>query len=447
MRVLWRDYTTVLVLVGLCLLLSVVTWGKQYPAGAGGGRQLADVIQKQAQRGATVMIVVRDTVEDAEFAAAMKERLELGGLKVVETVHGQPADARQAIRQASDAGSQIDWIAGSEATAAWGLFHDLPALGAATKDARLIAPPSYYGPTFLKVSNLLNIANQIAFIAIIAIGMTMVIIVGGIDLSVGSVVALSAVIAARLIRDYAGGVAAGPAALSLCCLAAVALCAAVGAFNGACVTLLRIPPFIVTLATMSVAAGLASMVTRSETINEIPASILVLTRGAVVFVFMRGAVVGIPNPVILMLVLYGIGHVILSRTTFGRYLYAVGGNRKAAWLCGVPVRRVELASYVISGGLAGLAGVLMVSQYRSGAPTYGLTYELQVIAAVVVGGTSLSGGQGQMFGTLLGALLIAVVQNGMNLMGISSDPQKVVLGLVILAAAVIDRLKQGRSVE
>jgi ribose transport system permease protein len=195
-----------------------------------------------------------------------------------------------------------------------------------------------------------------------------------------------------------------------------------------------IPPFIVTLATMSVASGLASMITRSETINEIPASILILT---------RGSFFGIPNPVILMLVLYGIGHVVLSRTTFGRYLYAVGGNRKAAWLCGVPVRRVELAAYIISGSLAGLAGVLMVSQYQSGAPTYGVTYELQVIAAVVVGGTSLAGGQGRMFGTLLGALLIAVVQNGMNLMEISSDPQKVVLGLVILAAAMLDRLKQG----
>jgi ribose transport system permease protein len=156
---------------------------------------------------------------------------------------------------------------------------------------------------------------------------------------------------------------------------------------------------------------------------------------------------GVPNPVWLMLVLYAIGHVVLSRTTFGRYLYAVGGNRKAAWLCGVPVRRVELASYVISGALAGLAGVLMVSQYQSGAPTYGVTYELQVIAAVVVGGTSLSGGQGRMFGTLLGALLIAVVQNGMNLMEISSNPQRVVLGLVILAAAIIDRLKQGRAGE
>jgi ribose transport system permease protein len=343
-------------------------------------------------------------------------------------------DVRRAITRVGEAGEQIEWIAATEGPAVWTLFENVVALGSAAGKAEVVSPPAYYGPTFLKVRNLLNIANQIALIAIIAIGMTMVIIVGGIDLSVGSLVALSAVIAARFIRDYGGGAEAGVPALFACCGAAIALCAAAGAFNGAFVTGMGIPPFIVTLATMSVASGLASMITRSETINEIPESILVLT---------RGSLVGIPNPVILMLVLYAIGHVVLSRTTFGRYLYAVGGNRKAAWLCGVPVRRVELAAYIISGSLAGLAGVLMVSQYQSGAPTYGVTYELQVIAAVVVGGTSLAGGQGRMFGTLLGALLIAVVQNGMNLMEISSDPQKVVLGLVILAAALLDRLKQG----
>ncbi len=435
LRALLRDYTTVAVLVGLCAVLSVVTWGKQSPEGASGGGQLADLIARRAKAGDTVLIVVRATADDAEFARELAERLQGRGLAIAETVRGQPADARQAIRRAGDAGARIDWIAGSQATTAWNLFSNLTSLGPAVSEAQVVSPESYYGPTFLKLSNLLNIANQIAFIAIIAIGMTMVIIVGGIDLSVGSVVALSAVVTARLIRDFAGGTQATGAGLVACGLAAIALCAAVGAFNGMFVTLLRIPPFIVTLATMSAASGLAIMVTRSETINDIPAAILVLT---------RGTLAGVPNPVWLMLVLYAIGHVVLSRTTFGRYLYAVGGNRKAAWLCGVPVRRVELASYVICGALAGLAGVLMVSQYQSGAPTYGVTYELQVIAAVVVGGTSLSGGQGRMFGTLLGALLIAVVQNGMNLMGISSEPQKVVLGLVILAAAMIDRVKQGR---
>src|SRR3954470_12346433 len=151
MRVLWRDYTTVLVLVGLCVLLSAVTWRKQFASGASGGSQLAALIQRQSPAGAAVLIVVRDTEEDAEFATALKERLEVSGLRVVEVVQGQPTDARRAIRRASDAEIPIDWIAATEATAAWGLFHDLPGIGAATKNARLIAPPSYYGPTFLKL--------------------------------------------------------------------------------------------------------------------------------------------------------------------------------------------------------------------------------------------------------------------------------------------------------
>jgi ribose transport system permease protein len=434
-RTILGEYTTVIALVLLCGLLSIITWGQQFPAGASGGKQVARIIAERGNSGDRVLIVVRPTEEDAEFAGALEADLLKSGFRIVETVSGQPTDARRAITQAGRSEEQIQWIATSEGPAAWSLFENVAALGPVAEKVQVVSPRAYYGPTFLKVQNLLNIANQIALIAIIAIGMTMVIIVGGIDLSVGSLVALAAVIAARLIRDYGGGAGASVPALIACCGAAIALSAAAGAFNGAFVTGLGIPPFIVTLATMSVASGLASMITRSETINEIPASILVLT---------RGSLVGIPNPVILMLVLYAIGHVVLSRTTFGRYLYAVGGNRKAAWLCGVPVRRVELSAYIISGSLAGLAGVLMVSQYQSGAPTYGVTYELQVIAAVVVGGTSLSGGQGRMFGTLLGALLIAVVQNGMNLMEISSDPQKVVLGLVILAAAMLDRLKQGR---
>jgi ribose transport system permease protein len=438
LQTILRDYTTIIVLLALCAILSVRTLGKQSPSGAGGGRQLAELIHQRSSGGGTVLIVVRDTADDAQFAAAAQQQLASNGFRVIDTVLGQPADARRAIQRASDAGEKIDWIAGNEATSRWGLFENLPAIGSATAGAQLIAPPTYYGSTFLNSENLLNILNQVALIAIIAIGMTMVIIVGGIDLSVGSIVALSAVLTARAIRDFAGGASAGPAGLIACCIGAMVLCGAVGALNGALVTLLRIPPFIVTLASMSAASGLAMITTRSETINAIPSYMLVLT---------RSSIAGVPTPVILMLILYAIGHVVLSRTTFGRYLYAVGGNRKAAWLCGLPVRRVELAAYTISAALAGLAGVLMVSQYQSGAPTYGATYELQVIAAVVVGGTSLSGGQGTMFGTLLGALLIAVVQNGMNLMEISSEPQKVVLGLVILAAAVIDRLKQGRSAE
>jgi ribose transport system permease protein len=385
------------------------------------------------------LIVVRDTADDAALATTLSDDLTAGGFRIIETVKGQPIDARRAIARAAGAGTTIDVIAANDVTAQWGVMQDLSSLGPAVSNAKVLFPRSHYWPTFLKLDNLLNIANQIVIIAIVAIGMTMVIIAGGIDLSVGSLVALSAVICARLIRDLGGGEAAGLVELTLCILATIGACASAGALNGAFITWLRIPPFIVTLAMMSIASGLAFMVTKGETINAVPSSIKWLMRG--------DALARMPNGVVLMVLLYAIGHVVLSRTTFGRYLYAVGGNRKAAWLCGVPVRRVELASYVISGALAGLAGVLMVSQYQSGAPTYGITYELQVIAAVVVGGTSLSGGQGRMFGTLLGALLIAVVQNGLNLMSISSDPQKVVLGLVILAAAVIDRLKQARGAE
>jgi ribose transport system permease protein len=156
----------------------------------------------------------------------------------------------------------------------------------------------------------------------------------------------------------------------------------------------------------------------------------------------RGAdVFGLPNAVLLMALLYAAGHILMSRMKIGRYLYAVGGNREAARLSGVPVTRVLLFAYTVSGLLAGLGGVIMASQLKSGSPTYGQMYELYVIAAVVVGGTSLSGGEGKMFGTLIGAFIIAVIQNGMNLTNVESYTQKVVLGLVILVAVLLDRLK------
>jgi ribose transport system permease protein len=434
-----HEYTTVLVLIALCAVLSVATLDKQYPGGAGGGRQVAALIQRQTPPPGRVLIVIRNTAEDAAFAAAAQERLAAAGYEIVETVRGQPIDARRAINRQNSAGHSIQVIAANDVTARWEVLKDLPRLGTAVREARLVAPQAYYWPDFLKTGNLLNIANQIAFIAIIAIGMTMVIIAGGIDLSVGSLVALTAMVAARLIRDAGGGPSTGPLALIACCGAAIGAGALAGAFNGAFITRLRIPPFIVTLATMSIAAGLAFIISRGESIDEVPESIRWLSRGTLLG--------SIPNSVLLMIVLYGAAHVVMSHTTFGRHLYALGGNRKAAWLCGIPVRRVELAAYTLSGALAGLAGVLMLSQYKSASPNYGVTYELQVIAAVVVGGTSLSGGRGRIFGTLLGALLIAVVQNGMNLMGLSSNPQKVVLGLVILAAAVVDRWKQGSTDE
>jgi ribose transport system permease protein len=202
------------------------------------------------------------------------------------------------------------------------------------------------------------------------------------------------------------------------------------------ITRFAIPPFIGTLAMMLVGSGLAYLLAQGQSIYQIPDSFVWLGRGADLF--------GLPNAVVLMLVLYALAQVLMSRMKLGRYLYAVGGNPEAARLSGVPVRRVLLFAYVVSGLLAGVGGVVMASQLKSGSPTYGSMYELYVIAAVVVGGTSLSGGEGRMLGTLTGAFTIAVIQNGMNLTNVESYTQKVVLGVVILGAVLLDKLRHAR---
>jgi ribose transport system permease protein len=185
---------------------------------------------------------------------------------------------------------------------------------------------------------------------------------------------------------------------------------------------------------MMVGSGLAYMLSGGLSIYQLPQSFDWLGRG--------DDLGGLPNAVVLMLALYLLAHITMSRTTVGRYIYAVGGNPEAARLSGVPVRKILLWVYASCGALAGLGGVIMASQFKSGDPKYGLMYELYVIAAVVVGGTSLSGGRGKVFGTLIGAFIIAVIQNGMNLTGVQSYTQKVVLGLVLLIAVLLDMLKK-----
>ncbi len=430
---LLRDYATLLALLVVCVALSVITLAEQHPTGAAAGRQVAGMLAGQLPRGAGVLIVLRDTRDDLALGEAIQASLPAAGLNIVATVHGQPADARRALQDAVSKGQPIDAIACIDETRRWAVFDRLGEKYPPLAKTRFVQPQSYWWPNFLKSSNLLNIVNQIVVTAIVAIGLTLVIIGGGIDLSVGSLIALGAVLSSRLIRDWAGGTDASSLGLVLCSLAAIGICAAIGAVTGGLVAYVRIQPFIVTLAGMSIARGLAHIVSDGETINQVPRKITWLGGGA--------DIANIPNAVVLMALLYVAAHVALSRTTFGRHLYAVGGNEKAAWLCGIRVQRIRLATYMISAALAGLGGVIMVSTFASGAHTYGLGYELQVIAAVVVGGTSLSGGEGRMLGTLLGALLIAVVQNGMNLLGVSSQWQAVVLGGVILLAAVLDRAK------
>jgi ribose transport system permease protein len=428
------DYGMLLVLLLLCGYYSWVTWDEQHPTGSAAGEQLSTDVLRRFGGSGRVIIVARSSQEDVAFAGALRERLTEAGLTVVATVTGQPADARRVLQEVAKDGVRLNVIACNQVTAGWAVFDDLAAKFPTLADTRIVTPRSYVWPNFLKADNLLNVANQIVVIAILAIGMTMVIITAGIDLSVGSLIALSAIVSSLLIRDVAGATQAGAFGMVVCCLAGIAVCGMMGLFSGIMVTLFAIPPFITTLAMMLVASGLAYLLAQGQSVYQVPDAFVWLGRGTDLF--------GIPNAVVLMVILYVVAHLMMSRMALGRHIYAVGGNREAARLSGVPVKRVLLFVYTMCGALAGLGGVVMASQLKSGSPTYGLMYELYTIAAVVVGGTSLAGGEGKILGTLIGAFIIAVIQNGMNLTGVESYTQKVVLGLVILGAVLLDMLKK-----
>lgn len=426
-----RDYGMVFVLLLLAALFSILTVDEQHPTGAEAGKQVANRILERTSK-AAVLIVARDTAEDREFSSAIERHIEESGqprLVVVGTVNGSPANARKTIEAIFAGGMSIDEIAANDATGNWGIWDSIPELGR----EKLVVPEPYTWPNFLKLSNILGVANQTAIYAIIAIGMTMVIITAGIDLSVGSLVALASVAAAMLIRDLGGGADAGGGMMILGLLAGVLFCAGAGAFNGFMVTAFRVPAFIVTLAMMLMASGLAYRLSEGKSIPELPDSFFWLG---------GGKTLGLPNPVWLMAALYVVAHVVMTRMTFGRYVYAIGGNPEAARLSGVPVKRILLVVYTVSGALAGLGGIVLASQLQAGDPKFGLMYELEVIAAVVVGGTSLLGGSGKIFGTLIGAFIIAVIKNGMNLTNVDPFNQDIVLGGVLLAAVLIDTLKR-----
>ncbi len=420
------EHGMALVLVLLAGYYSFATLEAQAPSGRAAAGQLADRLGSAEER--RVLIVAADQAEDRRFADTLEARLSEAGVDVVATVVGSPSAVRDRIETHADGGERIDVVAASRTAGGWRIY--APA-GIDREKVRTPRPTRY--PTFLKADNLINVTNQTVFIGVIAIGMTMVIITAGIDLSVGSLMALSAVLATMLIRDHAGGTEAEALGMVLCCLAAIAACAAAGAFNGVMVTLFGVPPFIVTLAMLLMARGMALRLAEAQSINAVPDGFTWLG---------RGEMLGIPHAVILMGVLYATAHVVMTRTILGRHIYAVGGNPEAARVSGVPVKRVLLFVYTLCGGLAGVAGVIMASQFASGDPNYGVMYELRVIAAVVVGGTSLLGGEGRVLGTLVGALIIAVINNGMNLTGVESFNQDIVLGAVILGAVLLDMLKK-----
>jgi ribose transport system permease protein len=429
------DYGMAVVLVLLCGYYSWATLKPQQVVGEEAGRVLANELRSTLPNGGKVLIVAKAGAEDARFVEALDRHLHGGPIQVVATVQGEPADARKALTAVVDSGGKLDAVATTEDCASWLVLTRMKDRFPTLAETRVMSASSYLWPTFLKADNLFNVANQVVVISLLAVGLTMVIITGGIDLSVGSMVALSAVVAALVIQRT-GGYNATTTQMASGVLAGIGLCALVGAASGGLVAFFKIPPFITTLGMMLVASGMAYIIAEGQSIYEIPDTFTRLGRGADVF--------GIPNAVLLMLGVYVLAHVLMSRTALGRYIYAVGGNVEAARLSGVRVRRVLLFVYVVSGAMAGLGGILVASQLKSGSPTYGLMYELYAIAAVVVGGTSLSGGSGKILGTLIGALIIAVIQNGMNLTQTESYRQKVVLGLIILAAVMLDMFrKQG----
>ena len=283
--------------------------------------------------------------------------------------------------------------------------------------------------TFLTQNNVFNILRQNASNLFLATGMTMVIILGGIDLSVGSVIALSGCVAAGCVVNMGLPEVAA-------FLIAILIGAAVGMFNGVVICKTNIPPFIVTLASMNITKGIALVYTQGAPIRCMTDA----------FKFPGAGYVGpIPTPVILMLIIFVIAVMLVNRTHFGRHIYAVGGNAQAASFSGINVQKVKFWVYTFTGIMAGIAGVVIASRLYSGQPRSGEGAEMDAIAAVVVGGTSMSGGSGRLGGTLIGVLIIGVLNNGLNLMGVDSNWQYIVKGFVILLAVYVDFIRNRKA--
>lgn len=279
-------------------------------------------------------------------------------------------------------------------------------------------------PNFIKVRNLLNILVSVSTIGIISVAMTMVIVSGGIDLSVGSVVALTGVVIAYFSHHV-------PMPVAL--IAAVVVGVAVGAINGAAITFARINPLIATLGTLSIIRGFAFTFSGGLTQSISDQSFQFLG---------RGFVLGIPFPAIVMIVLFALTAWVMGWTVLGRNIYAVGGNAQASRLAGLPVNSLRLTVYILCGLSAALGGIFQASQLGAAAPQAAQGIELSVIAAVILGGTSLSGGKGTLWGTLLGVLIMGTLNNGLNLLNVSSYYQDVARGTVLLLAVGLDQLRQ-----
>ncbi|MEO7495056.1 MAG: ABC transporter permease [Massilia sp.] len=309
--------------------------------------------------------------------------------------------------------------------------------------AALVLFFSMTGEAFFSVGNGMSVALQVTSIAYLGIAATCVIITGGIDLSSGSVLALSGVVAALIVKagyPVSVGMGAGVVVGGLC-----------GLVNGLCITRLKLPPFIATLGMMLIARGVALQITGARAISGLGEEFGELGNGSLFRIvretdgpFPDVVFPGIPYPVVLMVVIAILIAIMLKRTVFGRHIYAVGSNAEAARLSGVNVNYVTMMTYVISGTLAGLTGCVLMSRLVTGQPNEGVMYELDAIASAVIGGTSLIGGIGTISGTVIGAFVIGILRNGLNMNGISSFVQQIIIGLVILLTVWIDQKRNRR---
>lgn len=281
--------------------------------------------------------------------------------------------------------------------------------------------------SFIEPGNLKNLLRQVSINALISFGMTFVILTGGIDLSVGSILALSSALMGSMIIGGMNPV--------LAIIAACVIGTALGAVNGLIVTVGKVAPFIATLATMTVFRGLTLVYTNGNPISG-------LSEDQAFLDFGQGYFLSIPVPAVIMLLVFAVLHFILTSTPLGRKTYAVGGNEKVSFIAGIKIERIKVFAYAVTGTLTALAGAILTSRLNSAQPTAGTGYELDAIAAVVLGGTSLSGGKGRIVGTLIGALIIGTLNNGLNILNVSSFYQQVVKGIVILLAVLMDRKKE-----
>jgi erythritol transport system permease protein len=309
----------------------------------------------------------------------------------------------------------------------------------------IIAVFSFLSPNYFTLSNLLIMSSQVAIYGILSVGMLLVILNGGIDLSVGSVLALSGVVAGAMMQgvelDWAGVILYPPVWAVV--MLTIAAGGGVGALNGVLIAIFKVPPFVATLGVMYVARGVALLMTNGLTYNNLRGAAELGNTGFDWLGFNR--IAGVPISVIVLASIAILAGLMLSRAAFGRWLYASGGNERAAELSGVPTRRVKITVYTVSGALAAIAGLVLSSQLTSAGPTAGTTYELTAIAAVVIGGAALTGGRGTVRGTMLGAFVIGFLSAGLVIIGVSSYWQTVFTGAVIVLAVLMNSIQYGRG--